>query len=360
VTVTKRLESLRGQYNNASDRLLAVESGFNEKPPELEAVEQVLEAEADLWAEQGNVPRYPYVQLHVIAGGLAPGRVTIAAANSGIGKTTFALDLTDRLASSGRNLYVLGLEQRPKELRTKWACLRADVSAAIAFERTWDEVPNGSALRDAVAAEFEAQKQEPLVSRVHFSPVKTVNRARLREAATDARNIGAEILIVDHIDRLDHGEGQNSFHELRETMRLCTDLADEMALHVLLFSQLNRQASQGDRLSRYQPPQLHHLFGGSSKEQEADIVLGLFRPMSPNATKEQISAVRSGQADPQAVLAPNCTAVAVLKHRLRGEMEGKRAYLSYRHGRLSDMPECDRPIHGIKTNRDVIPYGERP
>lgn len=354
-TLMRPLETLRGQYSSAAERLAAVRNGLAEKPPELTAVEQVMEAEEDLWAEQGNVPRYPYTQLHAIAGGLAPGRVTIAAANSGIGKTTFALDLIDHLSvEAGHTVYVLGLEQRPKELRTKWACLRAGVPSAIAFERTWDEQPNGSALRDSVLWEFEAQKAEPLVSRVHFSPVKTVNRVKLKEAAEEAHHIGAEILVVDHIDRLDHGDGTNAFHELRETMRLCTDMADEHALHVLLFSQLNRQASHGDRLARYQPPQLHHLFGGSSKEQEADVVLGLYRPLKFPPDKDAIAAVRSGQAEPQSVLEPNCTAVVVLKHRLRGEMEGRRAYLRYQHGRLSDMAEQDRPIaSGINTHRGI-------
>src|SRR5688572_21492851 len=127
--------------------------GLAEKPPELEAVEQVMEAEEDLYNDDTSSPHYPYAQLHSLIGPLAPGRVSVIAANPGIGKTTLATDLLDRLVAAGVGVDMLGLEQRPKELRTRWACLRAGVDSEIAFERAWKHHPNGEALRALVAAE---------------------------------------------------------------------------------------------------------------------------------------------------------------------------------------------------------------
>lgn len=314
-----------------------------------EAHEQISEAEDDLHDDAGTVlPRYHYDGLHNLVGALAPGRVTVIAANSGQGKTTFALDVMDRLASVPGSLlehkpvYVLGLEQKPKELRTKWACLRADVHAKYAFEKSWHEVPNGDDLRARVAAEFSKQRTSPLVDRVIFDPADKINQAKLGMAAEKAYAAEAAVMIVDHIDRIEHGDGSNSYHELTETMRLCTEIADDANLHLLVFSQLNRQASIGDRLAKYQAPQMHHLFGGSVKEHEADVILGIHRPLRFDITAEEIKQARSGQAEVQSVLEPGCMCITVLKHRLRGESEGRRCHLSVHHGRLSDFREIDK------------------
>lgn len=315
-----------------------------------QAHEQITEAEDDLHDDtQPEPPRYPYQGLHEIAGALVPGRVTVIAANSGQGKTTFALDVMDRLATAAcaspfdaRPVYVLGLEQKPKELRTKWACLRADVHAKHAFERDWDHVPGGLDMRARVAHEFSQQRVAPLVERVIFDPSPVIDQAKLARAAERAGGLEASVLIVDHIDRVDHGDGRNSFYELTQTMRLCTELADEYELHILVFSQLNRQASIGDRLAKYQPPQMHHLFGGSVKEHEADVVLGINRPLKFGVSGEELKAARMGLAEVQTVLEPNCMQVTVLKHRLRGEQEGRRCFLSVHHGRLGDLQVRDQ------------------
>jgi replicative DNA helicase len=312
------------------------------------AHEQITEAEDDLHDDSGVAPpRYPYVGLHALAGALAPGRVTVVAANSGQGKTTFALDLLDKLASPPgsalfhKPVYFLGLEQKPKELRTKWACLRADVHAKHAFDKDWETIPGGLDLRARVADEFGKQRTAPLVERVLFDPTQLIDQAKLAKAGERARAIEANVMIVDHIDRIEHGEGRNSYHELTQTMRLCTELADECGLHLIVFSQLNRNASIGDRLAKYQPPQMHHLFGGSVKEHEADVVLGINRPLRFGAAGDALKAARTGQGEVTAVLEPNCMQVTVLKHRLRGEQEGRRCFLAVHHGRLSDFPERD-------------------
>lgn len=309
--------------------------------PDREVLRQVTEGLEDLHHEHARLPRWPYPELDKVLGPMLPGRVTIVAGNPGNGKTTFALDLMDRLASEDWGLYVLGLEQKPKELRTKWACLRANVDPSIAFEFAWSEYPNGEAMRNAVVAEYLSQAKPPWQQLVHFDPRTKINRNRLIDAANRAAEVGAAILVVDHIDRLDLS-GRDPFEELKLMVQLCSELADEQSLHLLVFSQLNRTASNVDRLTRYQPPQLHQLFGGSVKEQEADMVLGLFRPFAADVTPEAMKAVREGRAEPMTILEPNTMGVVLLKHRLRGKYEGKRVNLQLVNGRLHGILEKDK------------------
>lgn len=307
--------------------------------------EQVSAAEADLWDDAGDPPRYPYPRLDALLGALAPGRVTVIAAGTGQGKTTLSLDLVDRLADapSERRVYVLGLEQAPKELRTKWACLRAGVPAWVAFERAWGQFTNGAAMRERVAAEFRAQRSHAIGDRVIFDPTTHVDRRELAWAAEQASAACCEVLVVDHIDRIKHGPGTNPFAELAETTRLCTDLADQHELHLLVFSQLNRESGRGDRLAKYYAPQLHHLFGGSVKEQEADVVLALHRPLKFDITRDELAAARAGTVPVRQVLEPGTACVSCLKHRLRGaDAEGQWTHLRVEHGRLSDLAERDR------------------
>lgn len=311
-----------------------------------ERAAQIAEAECDLFDDAaGDPPRWPYASLHAMLGAMAPGRVTVVGAGTGQGKTTLSLDLVDRLADepSGRRVYVLGLEQRPKELRTKWACLRAGVPASVAFEKAWWDVDGGLDMRERVADEFRAQKRTRLGERVIFDPASHIDRRALRWAADHARAAGCEVLVIDHIDRVTHGPGQNPVHELTQTVELCTELADDYELHLVVFSQLNRDAGKGDRLAKYQPPQLHHLLGGSAKEREADVVLAVHRPLKFGVTREELAAVRAGEAEVRAVLEPYTSCVSCLKHRLRGsEAEGRWTYLTLSNGRLADMPQRDR------------------
>jgi hypothetical protein len=147
---------------------------------------------------------------------------------------------------------------------------------------------------------------------------------------------GASFLILDHIDRIEHGEGRNPFYEMSRTMRLAKELAVEHGLVMLIASQVGRP---NDALEAYMPPTLHNARGGGTKEEESDTVLGVFRPLKPDTTEKDMKRVRQGFASSETIIEPNQMGVRLLKHRLDGAMPGKTAKLAVHHGRLSDLPE---------------------
>lgn len=290
----------------------------------------------------------PYESLHAIVGRLAPGSLTFVVAHTGQGKTTFMLDVFDRWAQSGVRIDFLGTEQEPDELRTKWACLRCGVPAGVAINAEWDEWQLGEYWREKVEEDL-CSLDDAYGEQVVFVPEKFVTMAKVEAAARSAQSRGAQVLVVDHIDRIETEATDSEYLALKRLVRRLKELARDHSLSLVVASQLNREGRKGDRLGAYRAPQLHHMQGGATKEQEADVVLGLWRPlrtMHPGESLEEfkaaMDAAMKGNAEPETVLEPDTMAVVLLKHRTWGNREGKRCRLRVTHGRIGEIPERDK------------------
>lgn len=305
---------------------------------------QTFRAVENLYADPKDAIEFPYAGVHRFVGRVAPGRLVFVMANTGQGKTTFMLDAFDRWAEAGYRMDFLGTEQEPDELRTKWSCLRVGVPPGIAVNREWNEVSNGEAMRERVVEDL-AKLDDAYGMEVLFAPDKFINLEKVESAAQTAYERGSKILIIDHIDRVETGASDSEYMALKRLIRRLKELARDCRLVMVAASQLNRKGREGDRLAAYRPPQLQHMQGGGMKEHEADLVLGLWRPIRQKGSLEGvkeyrnlIAAVREGAAPPSTILEPDTMAVVLLKHRTRGAMEGERCKLRLHHGRLSDVP----------------------
>ena len=186
-----------------------------------------------------------------------------------------------------------------------------------------------------VAADLRWQLTPEIRALAHFAAARKINAHGLKQWTEWAVDHGAEYIIVDHVDRIHHGDGQNAFHEVSETIRLAKELAAEHHITVILSSQVGRP---GDALEQFTPPNLHSLRGAGTKEEEADSVLGVYRPLRPNVTDSEMKAVRQGLADRDTITEQNAMGVMVLKHRLDGPMAGKSVTLRVQHQRVYDLP----------------------
>jgi hypothetical protein len=88
--------------------------------------------------------------------------------------------------------------------------------------------------------------------------------------------------------------------------------------------------------------------GGGIKEEESDVVLGLYRPIRDVLQTETIeefrsllARARSGDIKPTDVTSQDRMGIALLKHRVQSN-EGDRCFLAVTGNRLSDIPERDR------------------
>lgn len=319
-------------------------SSASDAPPvEVDHVEQALDrvhrSRRQLTLDASKVRRFRFRpdSLHAIARFLVPGQFWVVAAGTGIGKTTFLLSVADDFIMQGARVAYAGLEMEDDELGTAFACLRARVPRWIAVENAWDEHPSGKDMYERVQNQLSAQWLDPLVGQLKFLPQREMTPAVLVAAAAEAHDWGADILIVDHINHVET-EGYNDFAKL---CRLSKRIAEKYDLVNISAAQINRDAVRGGhRLTRWMPMQLHHIQGGGVIEQNAVAVLNPYRPVltgTDETTKHLIKAAMKGDIEDTAVLQKDRMGIAVLKHRVRGDLVGQRTVLRFADGKLTDL-----------------------
>jgi KaiC/GvpD/RAD55 family RecA-like ATPase len=313
--------------------------------PEMTAMQlaslQITKARQRLRAEPSEVFRLPYASVHEMVGQIRVGRLVFVMAHTGNGKTTFALDLLDHCAQAGVKTDYLGTEQEPDELWTKWACKRTGIPADIAINAAWADYNDDLAQTRVEDALIELE--HAYGDTVRFSPEKFVTLHAVEAAAQSAYERGATVLFVDHIDRVEHEGDLNDFAAMRRLVRRLKELMRDCALVGMVLSQVSREARGGDRLGAYFPPQIQHMRGAGTKEEEADAVLGLWRPLRSPLFQETVKeynavmhACRHGQRPVADILSANLMGVVLLKHRTRSAI-GRQTMLTLRGGALYEQ-----------------------
>lgn len=313
------------------DRYRAIEDTF----------EQTVAARDRLFLPESAYLHLPWPDLDDLVGGVPPGDVWFVAGFSGNGKTTWLMNLVHEYLEAGRTVYYLGLESRPAVLRTHLACLRLGYYAGDVLSGAEAQKPGWTEKRQELVAEFERQRALGQRDRFVVNGVTHVNDVALRDAAHDAAMTRADVLVIDHVDHLRHSTGRSQIEESVRVVHLILDLAQRNGLRMLVATQCNNEGARGDRLGQYQPPQVHHVYMGSSKRMVATGMLGLYRPLRQNLTKEELTEVRSGKLEAHKLLEPNMMGVSVMKHRYYGSREGHKALLAFDQGRLKGLNERD-------------------
>jgi KaiC/GvpD/RAD55 family RecA-like ATPase len=317
-------------------------------PDALEMSEiQSREAVLRLFEDSRNFPAFPWRSLDDITGPLAPEELVLVAGRTGGGKSLFMQNVFDAFVADGRRVLYIGLEQSPKILKAKWACLRAGVSPRLVLKPQRHEYGTEAHIRARTAVLEEMrnyQDQDDIAKRALFAATRFIDRASLELWTRRAvEKYGTELIIVDHIDRVHHGDGKNSFHEMSETVRLAKELAVRHQIVMLLASQVGRPH---DKTERFTPPALHELRGGGTKEEEADEVLTVFQPLRSDLNAKEMAdklhLVRIGAAPDSDILEPNVMAVRELKNRIDGAVRGRQTKLEVDRGKLVEIPERDR------------------
>jgi KaiC/GvpD/RAD55 family RecA-like ATPase len=292
----------------------------------------------------------PWPALDDLVAGIADGDIWFLGGFSGDGKTTAMTSALDCWYEQGKRIYYLGLESRPNVLKTHWACKRLGYDAGLVLSGKALDWYNWQAVRQEIAAMVQGLNEGQTAAQVHFSPVDFVDGEALRRAMRDAKEFGADVLMIDHIDHIE-GDRGSTYETSREVCRTLLREAQSTGLKCLVATQFNNEAIKGNRIGRYLPPQPNHVFMGSHKRQIAAGMLGLYRPLKQGLTAETYRQFQRGMAEPKDVCEENTMAAICMKHRLRGNQEGRRVMLKVEHGRVMDRPT---PSPAIRYN-----FGDR-
>lgn len=195
-----------------------------------------------------------------LGGGLKPGRVVVVAARTSVGKTSLATQILLHLAGHNHPGLMLSQEMTGSELAARALAHRGGIAldrlALAALEpEEWSALP--TAVDDLTELPGWIDDQPAL---------------RLVDIAAKARAVqrrhGLCLLVVDYLQltAAEPVKGQSRHHQIEAISRGIKALAKELGVCVLLLSQLNRAAEDGE-------PELWHLKESGAVEEDADAVL---------------------------------------------------------------------------------------
>jgi len=210
-------------------------------------------------------------------GGLHPSDLLILAGRPSMGKTALATNIAFNAAkaymkSHGKDGAAVGffsLEMSAEQLATRILADEAQVSG--------DRIRRGEISADDFPKFVEASQY---LSRVPFfvddTPALTITAVRTR-CRRLKRTHGLGLVVVDYLQLLRGGGSgrgeQNRVQEISEITRGLKAIAKELDVPVLALSQLSRAVEQRED----KRPQLSDLRESGSIEQDADVVMFVFR-----------------------------------------------------------------------------------
>ena len=207
-----------------------------------------------------------FVDLDRMTSGFQPGELIILAARPSLGKTALALNVGAHAATQGVATGIFSLEMSKESLLIRLLCSEARIDS--------HKLRTGFTSRDEWSKMTQALgrlAEAPLY--IDDSPALSVMQIRARARRVKAEK-GLGLLIVDYLQLITgHGRFENRTQEVSFISRSLKSIAKELSVPVLALSQLSRAPEErpGHR------PQLSDLRESGSIEQDADVVLFIFR-----------------------------------------------------------------------------------
>lgn len=211
-------------------------------------------------------------------GGLRASQLIIVAARTGCGKTSFAINISDNVADSGRTVAIFSLEMSREELVGRIVCSRAGI--------------NGQSLRSGKLSQVDRERFLEASSQLAALPLWIDDRPTqtVAEIAASCRRLkraeGLSLVVVDYLQLIEPEDARAPRQEqVARASRRLKALAKEITAPVLCLCQLNRQADGAD-------PRLSHLRESGAIEQDADVVLMLHQADRETAGEQRFGEIQ--------------------------------------------------------------------
>ena len=210
-----------------------------------------------------------FTELDRITSGLQATDLIILAARPSVGKTSMALNIAQHVAlRQARSVGFFSLEMSKEQLGFRVLCSEADVDA----KKVRDGFASKEAIGRLVLAQTKISGANLFVDDGGLLTVPTM-RAKAQRLKRDS---GLDLIVVDYLQLMaGHGRFDNRTQEVSQISRGLKLLAKELQVPILALSQLSRQpeSRKGDQ----RKPQLADLRDSGSLEQDADVVVFLYR-----------------------------------------------------------------------------------
>jgi len=220
-----------------------------------------------------------FVDLDRMTAGMHPSDLIIVAARPGLGKTSLCINIAEHVAiRKHKTVGIFSLEMSKEQLVKRLLCSEARIDAhrvntGFLNKEDWNKLSRASGdLSD---------------TKIFIDDTASVTVSELR---TKARRLslehGLDLLIVDYL-QLMSGSNQryeNRTQEISQISRGLKAIAKDLRVPVIAVSQLSRAVES--RTGEHRRPQLSDLRESGSIEQDADLVLFIYREDMFNPTEE--------------------------------------------------------------------------
>lgn len=203
-----------------------------------------------------------FFDLDALTDGLHEGELTIIGARPGMGKTTFSLQLAERIAEKGKHVTYISLEMSEEQVIQKLIAKKARVNSR--------KIRNGS-LEDK-----EIDKIGIACAKISVLPMNILTKVyTIQQIEITARRLKnrnrLDLLVIDYLQLVRNaGNFNNREQEVADISRTLKLLSLELEIPIIALCQLNRNASKNE-------PTLADIRESGSIEQDADNVIFLYQ-----------------------------------------------------------------------------------
>ncbi len=214
-----------------------------------------------------------YADLDNLLGGLQKSDLVILAARPSVGKTALALDIARHAAVKGKvPVGLFSLEMSKEQLVDRLLCAEANVNLwSMRTGHLSDAGDNDDFSR--IGHALGVLSEAPIF--IDDSASSTIMEIRTKARRLQMEK-GLGLLVIDYLQLMESHSGNgndNRVQEISEITRGLKSIARELNIPVLALSQLARAVE----LQKPAIPRLAHLRESGSIEQDADIVMFIYR-----------------------------------------------------------------------------------
>jgi replicative DNA helicase len=276
-----------------------------------------------------------FTALDRMTSGWQSSDLVIIAARPGMGKTAFVVSaMRNAAVDFKRPVAIFSLEMASVQLVNRMISAEAELE--------------GEKIRKGQLAEFEWAQLVHKTNRLSSAPIFIDDTPALSilELRAKCRRLKAEhgiqLIIVDYLQLMRGDTGGNREQEIASISRALKGIAKELSVPVLALSQLSRgvETRGGDKR-----PQLSDLRESGSIEQDADMVIFLYRPEYYKITVDEEGMPTQGMGE-----------VIIAKHR-NGQTGSVKLKFIGKYTKFADFDSPtphDNPFSGMITRESRI------
>ncbi|MHB8792838.1 MAG: replicative DNA helicase [Thermoleophilia bacterium] len=217
-----------------------------------------------------------FADLDKLTSGLQPSNLVILAARPAMGKTSLALDIAQNIAlKEDIRVVIFSLEMSDTELAQRMMCAQGRVDS--------------HRLRTGSVGPDDWSKLTEACARLEKAPITIVDTpgTNMLEIRALTRRLASEqavgLVVIDYLQlMMSDGRYENRQQEIAKISRSLKIMARELKVPVLALSQLSRAPDKRE-IPR---PQLTDLRESGAIEQDADMVLFIYRPKNESGHME--------------------------------------------------------------------------